>query len=50
MINHGVSLVIFGILKQVVSQDLTLSEDVIVMCHSVLAKIGHKGKILRVEV
>ena len=44
LVNHGVTVVVFAILKQVVCQEMTLHEDLLVLCHSVLAKIGHKGK------
>ena len=44
LVNHGVTVVLFGILKQVVCQEMNLSEDLLILCHSVLAKIGHKGK------
>lgn len=44
LVNHGLTVVLLSLLKQVVSQDLTLSEDILMLCHSVLAKIGHKDR------
>ncbi|XP_070210608.1 cytosolic carboxypeptidase 1-like isoform X2 [Littorina saxatilis] len=44
LVNHGLAVVVFGILKQVVCQEISLSEEVLVLCHSVLAKIGHKDR------
>ncbi|KAL8577865.1 hypothetical protein ACOMHN_018670 [Nucella lapillus] len=44
LVNHGLTVVLLGLLKQVVCQDITLSEDLLILCHSVLAKVGHKDR------
>lgn len=44
MVNHGVTLVLFSILKQVVCQDISLPEELLLLCHLVLSKIGHKDR------
>ena len=43
LVNHGLTVVLFGILKQVGGQEMSLSEDVLITLHCLMAKIGHKG-------
>ncbi|XP_076444257.1 cytosolic carboxypeptidase 1-like [Babylonia areolata] len=44
LVNHGLTVVLLGLLKQVACQDLTLSDEILHLCHSVLAKVAHKDR------
>lgn len=46
MVNHSVTTVLFGLLKQSASQEILLSDEILLQIHSILAKIGPKGEFV----
>ncbi|ESP05203.1 hypothetical protein LOTGIDRAFT_208161 [Lottia gigantea] len=49
LVNHGVSSVLFNILRQAVSADNTLPEDAQLTIHCILGRIGHKDRKFAVK-
>lgn len=49
MVSHGVTTVLFGLLKQVVCQEIVLSDDLLLQVHAVLSRAGHKDRKFAVK-